>query len=128
MTEMSPVVFQTKFDDPFHKKTTTVGRVHPFVEAKVVDDKGSILPRGEKGEVCFRGYNTMLGYWNDEEKTREAINTQGWMQSGDQGLLDAEGYMQIVGRVKDMVIRGGENIYPIEIEEFLLTHPNVSDA
>ena len=128
MTEMAPVTFQTTLSDPFHKKTTTVGRVHPFVESKVVDEQGSIVPRGEKGEVYFRGYNRMLGYWNDDEKTRESIDSQGWMRSGDQGTIDAEGYLQIVGRVKDMVIRGGENIYPIEVEEFLLTHPNISDA
>lgn len=93
MTEMSPVTFQTAFTDSFEKKTTTVGRVHPFVEAKVIGEDGSILKRGERGELCFRGYNLMLGYWDDEKKTAEVVDAQGWMHSGDLGVLDEEGYM-----------------------------------
>ena len=108
------------------KRVTTVGRVHPHVEVKVVDpDTGGIVPRGTPGEQCTRGYSVMLGYWDDEEATRAAIDAAGWMHTGDLAVMDDEGYLSIVGRIKDMIIRGGENIYPREIEEFLLTLPDV---
>ncbi|WP_174875827.1 AMP-binding protein [Vogesella oryzae] len=128
MTETSPVSFQSATDTPVAKKVATVGRVHPHVEVKIVDVEGRIVPRGETGELLTRGYSVMLGYWGDEEKTREAIDAAGWMHTGDLAVLDADGYCNIVGRVKDMVIRGGENIYPREIEEFLYRHPKVQDV
>ncbi|MGP4842687.1 AMP-binding protein [Marinobacter sp. 1Y8] len=129
MTETSPVSTQTSSDDPFDKQVTTVGRTQPHLETKIVDAAtGHILPRGEIGELCTRGYSVMLKYWNNEEKTREAIDEGGWMHTGDLAQMDEEGYVQIVGRIKDMVIRGGENIYPKEIEEFLYTHPAISDV
>jgi fatty-acyl-CoA synthase len=122
MTETSPVSFQSAVDDPFDRRVSTIGRVHPQVEAKIVDAQGIIVPPGVPGEVCCRGYSVMLGYWDDEAKTRESIK-DGWMHTGDLGVIDAEGYASIVGRLKDMVIRGGENIYPREVEEFLLQNP-----
>ncbi|MFC3624927.1 AMP-binding protein [Vogesella amnigena] len=128
MTETSPVSFQSHTDTPLEKKVSTVGRIHPHVEVKIVDPQGRIVPRGETGELLTRGYSVMLGYWGDEEKTREAIDAAGWMHTGDLAVLDADGYCNIVGRVKDMVIRGGENIYPREIEEFLYRHPKVQDV
>ena len=129
MTETSPVSFQTAIDDPLEKRVSTVGRVHPHVEAKVVDpESGQVLPRGSAGELCSRGYLVMQGYWNDQEKTREAIDAEGWMHTGDLAIIDPEGYCNIVGRIKDMVIRGGENIYPREVEEFLYTHPDIEDV
>jgi len=128
MTETSPVSFQSATDTPVAKKVATVGRIHPHVEVKIVDVEGRIVPRGETGELLTRGYSVMLGYWGDEEKTREAIDAAGWMHTGDLAVLDADGYCNIVGRVKDMVIRGGENIYPREIEEFLYRHPKVQDV
>ncbi|MDG5500558.1 AMP-binding protein [Marinobacter sp. BGYM27] len=129
MTETSPVSTQTSSDDPFDKQVTTVGRTQPHLESKIVDAAtGRILPRGEIGELCTRGYSVMLKYWNNEEKTREAIDEGGWMHTGDLAQMDEDGYLQIVGRIKDMVIRGGENIYPKEIEEFLYTHPAISDV
>ena len=129
MTETSPVSTQTGADDPFEKRVTTVGRTQPHLESKVVDPAtGETLPRGTIGELCTRGYSVMLGYWNNEEATRNAIDGDGWMHTGDLATMDEEGYVQIVGRIKDMVIRGGENIYPKEIEEFLYTHPAVSDV
>ena len=129
MTETSPVSTQTSSDDPFDKQVTTVGRTQPHLESKIVDAAtGRILPRGEIGELCTRGYSVMLKYWNNEEKTREAIDESGWMHTGDLAQMDEDGYLQIVGRIKDMVIRGGENIYPKEIEEFLYTHPAISDV
>lgn len=128
MTETSPVSFQVRTDDEFVKKVTTVGKVHPHCEVKIADENGVTLNRGEKGEICTRGYSVMLKYWGDEEKTTETIDSNGWAHSGDLGVLDDEGYLEIVGRVKDMIIRGGENIFPKEIENYLLTHPNVSDA
>jgi fatty-acyl-CoA synthase len=129
MTETSPVSFQTAPDDPFDKQVSTVGRVHPHVEAKVIDpDNGRIVPRGEPGELCTRGYLVMLGYWENEEATAEAIDQAGWMHTGDLATIDADGYANIVGRIKDMVIRGGENVYPREVEEFLYGHPAVSDV
>jgi fatty-acyl-CoA synthase len=128
MTETSPVSFQTSADDPLEKRVGTVGRIHPHVEVKIVDADGRIVPPGKPGELCTRGYSVMRGYWNDEEKTGEAIDQGRWMHTGDLATIDEEGYCNIVGRIKDMVIRGGENIYPREIEEFLYKHPKVADV
>jgi fatty-acyl-CoA synthase len=129
MTETAPLSTQTALDDDVEKRVTTVGRVHPHVEIKIVDpEKGATVPRGTAGEQCTRGYNVMLGYWDDEQATRRAIDADGWMHSGDLATMDDEGYLKIVGRIKDMLIRGGENIYPREVEEFLLSIPEVSDA
>jgi fatty-acyl-CoA synthase len=129
MTETSPVSTQTSADDELERRVSTVGRVHPHVEVKVVDpESGRTLPRGEPGELCTRGYSVMLGYWEEPERTAEAIDRAGWMHTGDLATMDDEGYVAIVGRTKDMVIRGGENIYPREIEEFLYSHPAVSDV
>ena len=128
MTETSPVSFQSATDDPIERRVSTVGRVHPHVEVKVVNQEGKLVPCGETGELLTRGYSVMRGYWNDEEKTLEAIDKAGWMHTGDQATIDAEGYCNIVGRIKDMVIRGGENVYPREIEEFLYRHPKVQDV
>ncbi len=129
MTETSPVSFQTGRDDPVDKRVATVGRIHPHVEVKVVDpESGRVRPRGEPGELCTRGYVVMLGYWENQEETAAAIDRAGWMHTGDLATLDADGYANIVGRIKDMVIRGGENIYPREVEEFLYQHPAVSDV
>jgi len=128
MTETSPVSWQTSADDSLERRVSTVGRVHPHLEVKVVDAEGRVLPRGEPGEFCTRGYSVMLGYWDDPERTAEAIDTSGWMHTGDLGVIDAEGYGNVVGRIKDMVIRGGENIYPREIEEFLYRHPAIQDV
>ncbi len=129
MTETSPVSTQTAPDDDIERRVATVGRIHPHVEVKIVDpESGRTLERGESGELCTRGYSVMLGYWNDPERTAEAIDTDGWMHTGDLATMDAEGYVNIVGRIKDMIIRGGENVYPREIEEFLYTHPDVVDA
>ncbi|MGD9537586.1 MAG: AMP-binding protein [Alphaproteobacteria bacterium] len=128
MTETSPVSFQSGHDDPLEKRVSTVGRIHPHVEVKVVDAEGRIAPVGQPGELLTRGYSVMLGYWNDAEKTAEAIDRAGWMHTGDLATIDAEGYCNIVGRIKDMVIRGGENVYPREIEEFLYGHPKVQDV
>ncbi|HEY7623327.1 MAG TPA: AMP-binding protein [Solirubrobacteraceae bacterium] len=129
MTETAPVSTQTAADDDVDRRVTTVGRAHPHVEIKVVDPAtGEVVPRGVAGEQCTRGYSVMLGYWDDEEATREAIDADGWMHTGDLAVMDDAGYLSIVGRMKDMLIRGGENIYPREVEEFLLTVPGVSDA
>jgi fatty-acyl-CoA synthase len=128
MTETSPASFASATDDPIERRVSTVGRVLPHVEAKVVDAEGRIVPRGVPGELLTRGYVVMLGYWNDEEKTREAIDAAGWMHTGDLATIDDEGYCNIVGRIKDMVIRGGENVYPREIEEFLYRHPKIQDV
>jgi fatty-acyl-CoA synthase len=129
MTETSPVSTQTRRDAPLEKQVSTVGRVHPYVEVKVIDpDTGRTVGRGETGELCTRGYCVMLGYWNDERATREAIDAARWMHTGDLAAMDDEGYVNIVGRIKDMIIRGGENIYPREIEEFLYTHPAIEDV
>jgi fatty-acyl-CoA synthase len=128
MTETSPVSTQTALDDPLELRVGSVGRVHPHVEIKIVDEEGRTVPRGEKGELCTRGYSVMLGYWNDEAATRAAIDSARWMHTGDLATMDARGYVNIVGRIKDMIIRGGENVYPREIEEFLHTHPSVSEA
>ncbi|AOK28345.1 MULTISPECIES: AMP-binding protein [Burkholderia] len=127
MTETSPVSFQSATTDPLDKRTTTVGRIQPHLEAKIVDASGEIVPVGATGELCTRGYSVMLGYWDDEARTREAI-VDGWMRTGDLATLDEAGYCNIVGRLKDMVIRGGENIYPREIEEFLFRHPKIQSA
>jgi fatty-acyl-CoA synthase len=125
MTETSPVSFQTSAEDSLERRVSTVGRIHPHVEVKIVDAEGRIVPPGVAGELCTRGYSVMLGYWNDPERTREAIDPARWMHTGDLATLDAEGYCNIVGRIKDMVIRGGENVYPREIEEFLFRHPKI---
>jgi len=128
MTETSPLTTQTATDDPLEERVGTVGRIHPHAEAKIIGFDGETLPIGQQGEYCSRGYAVMPGYWGDPEKTAEAIDADGWMHSGDLATMDANGYVRITGRIKDMIIRGGENIYPREIEEFLLTHPAVQDA
>jgi fatty-acyl-CoA synthase len=128
MTETSPVSFQSQADDSLERRVTTVGRVHPHVQVKIVDAEGRVTPRGTPGELLTRGYSVMRGYWNEPERTREAIDAAGWMHSGDLAVIDAQGYCNIVGRVKDMIIRGGENVYPREIEEFLYRHPKVLDV
>jgi fatty-acyl-CoA synthase len=128
MTETSPVSFQSSVDDPVTLRVTTIGRVHPHIECKVVDANGAIVPRGVKGELLTRGYSVMLGYWDDEEKTRATIDSARWLHTGDLAVIDEQGFASIVGRCKDMVIRGGENIYPREIEEFLYRHPKVQDV
>ena len=128
MTETSPVSFQSGRDDPLDRRVSTVGRIQPHCEVKIIDTDGRIVPRGTPGELCTRGYSVMLGYWGDEEKSREAIDAAGWMHTGDIATIDEAGYCNIVGRIKDMVIRGGENIYPREIEEFLYRHPKIVDV
>jgi len=129
MTETSPLSTQTTIDDPLEKRVETVGRASAHVEIKIVDpETGAIVPRGVPGEQCTRGYNVMLGYWNNEEATRKAIDPARWMHTGDLATMDEEGYVRIVGRLKDMIIRGGENVYPREIEEFLYSLPGVCDA
>jgi len=128
MTETSPVSTQTGADDPIEKRVGTVGRVHPHVEVQVVDERGAVVERGESGELCTRGYSVMSGYWDDPERTAEAIDADGWMHTGDLATMDADGYVNIVGRIKDMVIRGGENVYPREVEEFLYGHPDIADV
>jgi len=128
MTETSPVSFQSGTDDPLERRVATVGRIHPHCEVKIVDDAGRIVPRGTPGELCTRGYSVMLGYWDDQALTAEVLDSNGWMHTGDLAVLDEQGYCNIVGRIKDMVIRGGENLYPREIEEFLYQHPDVRDV
>jgi fatty-acyl-CoA synthase len=129
MTETSPVSCQTLIDDDLDRRTSSIGRAHPHVEIKIVDPAtGVVVERGEPGEFCTRGYSVMLGYWQDDEKTSEAIDSDGWMHTGDLAVMREDGYCNIVGRIKDMVIRGGENVYPREIEEFLYTHPDIEDA
>jgi fatty-acyl-CoA synthase len=128
MTETSPVSFQSSTEDPLERRVSTVGRIAPHVEVKIVDLNGRIVPTGTPGELLTRGYCVMLGYWGDEERTREAIDASRWMHTGDLATIDAEGYCNIVGRIKDMVIRGGENVYPREIEEFLYRHPKIQDV
>ena len=128
MTETSPVSTQTGADDPLEQRVGTVGRVHPHVEVQIVDARGAVVGRGESGELCTRGYSVMSGYWDDPERTAEAIDRDGWMHTGDLATMDADGYVNIVGRIKDMVIRGGENVYPREVEEFLYGHPAVADV
>ena len=128
MTETSPVSFQSSVDDPVERRVSTVGRVQPHVEVKIIDTDGRIMPRGTAGELLTRGYSVMLGYWGDEARSREAIDAAGWMHTGDLAVIDEAGYCNIVGRLKDMVIRGGENIYPREIEEFFYRHPKIQDV
>lgn len=129
MTETSPVSTQTAADDPFDKRVSTVGRSQPHIETKIIDPaNGQVVSRGEIGELCTRGYSVMIGYWNNPDATAAAIDDRGWMHSGDLATMDEEGYVQIVGRIKDMVIRGGENVYPKEVEEFLYTHPDIIDV
>ncbi len=129
MTETSPVSTQTRIDSPLDKRVGTVGVIHPHLEIKIIDPAtDQIVPIGETGELCTRGYSVMLGYWNNEQATADAIDEARWMHTGDLATMDAEGYINIVGRIKDMIIRGGENVYPREIEEFLYTHPKVSDV
>ncbi len=128
MTETSPVSFQSSRDDPLELRVSTVGRIQPHLEVKIVDRDGQIVSRGEAGELCTRGYSVMLGYWNDEARTKEAVDSAGWMHTGDLATIDDDGYCRIVGRIKDMVIRGGENIYPREVEEYLYRHPDIQDV
>ncbi|WP_184418791.1 AMP-binding protein [Rhodanobacter sp. MP7CTX1] len=128
MTETSPVSFQTVPEDPLERRVDSVGRIHPHLEAKLVDEQGRTVSRGAVGELCTRGYSVMLGYWGDEARTREVIDAASWMHTGDLAVLDPDGYCSIVGRLKDMIIRGGENVYPREIEEFLYSHPKVQDV
>ncbi|MND67806.1 Short-chain-fatty-acid--CoA ligase [compost metagenome] len=128
MTETSPLSFQSGGDDPLERRVSTVGRIHPHVECKIIDAEGAVLPWGQPGELCTRGYSVMLGYWNDAEQTAASIDADSWMHSGDLATFDEEGYCQIVGRLKDMIIRGGENLYPREIEEYLYRHPKIQDV
>ena len=129
MTELSPVSTQTLLDDDIERRVATVGSVHPHVEVKIIDpETGGTIAPGETGELCARGYSVMIGYWNDPDRTAEAIDDEGWMHTGDLATMDRDGYVSIVGRLKDMIIRGGENVYPREIEEFLFTHPDVVNA
>ncbi len=129
MTETAPVSFQSTTDDPLEKRVSTVGRVHPHVECKIIDPAtGAVVPRGATGELLSRGYIVMLGYWNNPEATAQAVDAGRWMHTGDLATMDDEGYVNIVGRSKDMIIRGGENIYPREIEEFLYPHPKIQDV
>jgi fatty-acyl-CoA synthase len=129
MTETSPISMLSRRNDSLDKRVTTVGQVMPHIEVKIIDpESGVIVPRGVPGEFCTRGYSVMAGYWNDPERTAESIDPQRWMHSGDIGVMDGDGYVAITGRIKDMVIRGGENIYPREVEEFLYTHPDIIDA
>jgi fatty-acyl-CoA synthase len=129
MTETSPVSTQTRMDDAVEKRVATVGRVHPHAEIRIVDPAtGAIVPRNSPGELCTRGYCVMLGYWNDPDATAKAIDAAGWMHTGDLASMDDDGYIKIVGRIKDMIIRGGDNVYPREVEEFLYTHPGIEDA
>ena len=129
MTETSPVAAQTRADDELVRRVSTVGQVHPHIEVKVTDPAtGLVLPRGDTGELCTRGYSVMLGYWNEPEKTAEVIDAGRWMHTGDLAVIDEAGYLNIVGRIKDLVIRGGENVYPREVEEFLYTHPDIEDV
>jgi fatty-acyl-CoA synthase len=128
MTETSPVSTQTALDDSVERRVSTVGRVHPHVEVKIIDTEGRVVPPGTPGEFCTRGYSVMLGYWDDPERTAQAIDAGRWMHTGDLATMDAEGYCNIVGRIKDMVIRGGENVYPREVEEFLYRHPKIQDV
>jgi fatty-acyl-CoA synthase len=129
MTETSPVSFQSAIDDPVGVRVSTVGRVLPHIECKIVDpDTGSVVPRGTAGELCTRGYSVMLGYWNDPDATAQAIDAAGWMHSGDLAIMNEDGYVSISGRIKDMIIRGGENVYPREVEEFLYGHPKISEV
>jgi len=128
MTETSPVSFQSDVDDPIEKRVGTVGRIHPHVECKIVDENGQVVPVGQQGELCTKGYSVMQGYWDEAEKTADAIDKAGWMHTGDLAVMDEDGYCNIVGRVKDMLIRGGENVYPREVEEYLFRHPSILEV
>jgi len=128
MTETSPVSFQSGTDDPLDKRVASVGRIHPHVEVRIIDEQGNVTPVGTQGELCTRGYSVMLGYWDDEEQTRSSIDADGWMHTGDLATIDAEGYCKITGRVKDMIVRGGENVYPREVEEYLYRLSGVADV
>jgi fatty-acyl-CoA synthase len=128
MTETSPVSFQSRTDDPVERRVNTVGRIHPHVEAKIIDGSGNLVPVGSVGELCTRGYSVMRGYWGEDGLTAQAIDRAGWMHSGDLAMIDHDGFCNIVGRIKDMLIRGGENVYPREVEEFLMRHPKVQAA
>jgi fatty-acyl-CoA synthase len=128
MTETSPVSLQTGANDDLERRVSSVGRTQPWLENKVVDGDGHSVPRGEIGELCTRGYSVMLGYWSNPKATAESIDAEGWMHTGDLAVMDEQGYVRIVGRSKDMIIRGGENIYPRELEEFFFTHPAVADV
>jgi fatty-acyl-CoA synthase len=129
MTETSPVSAQTRADDDMERRVSTVGRAHPHVEVKVVSpETGLVVPRGTTGELCTRGYSVMLGYWNDPEQTGQVIDQARWMHTGDLAIMDEAGYLNIAGRIKDMIIRGGENVYPREVEEFLYSHPAIEDV
>ncbi|MFZ3206099.1 MAG: AMP-binding protein, partial [Pseudomonas sp.] len=128
MTETSPVSTQTAADDDLQCRVSSVGRTQPHLESKVIDEQGRIVPRGQVGELCTRGYSVMLGYWNNPQATAEALDPARWMHTGDLAVMDEQGYLSIVGRNKDMIIRGGENVYPREIEEFLFNHPAVADV
>ena len=128
MTETSPLSFQSRTDDPIERRVATVGRIHPHVEVKIIDATGNVARTGASGELCTRGYGVMQGYWEDAERSAEAIDPSGWMHSGDVATIDTQGYCTIVGRLKDMLIRGGENIYPREIEDILIRHPKVQSA
>src|SRR5678815_2004093 len=129
MTETSPVSLQSAVDDPIEARVSTVGRIHPHVECRIIDpETGAIVPRGTPGELCTRGYSVMLGYWDNAEATAASIDASRWMHTGDLAVMRDDGYVHISGRSKDMIIRGGDNIYPREIEEFLYTHPKVSDV
>jgi fatty-acyl-CoA synthase len=128
MTETSPVSFQSAVDDPLERRVSTVGRIHPHLEVKIIDAEGCIVPRGETGELCTRGYSVMRGYWDEEAKTAEVKDAAGWMHTGDLATIDADGFCNIVGRIKDLVIRGGENVYPREVEEFLYRHPAIQEV
>jgi fatty-acyl-CoA synthase len=128
MTETSPVSFQSAVDDPIERRVSTIGRIHPHLEVKIIDADGKILPRNEKGELCTRGYSVMRGYWAQADKTAEAVDAGHWMHTGDLAVIDDAGYANIVGRIKDLVIRGGENVYPREVEEYLYRHPKIQDV
>ena len=128
MTETSPVSFQSRSDDPLERRVSTVGAIHPHLEVKIIDADGRVVRRGERGELLTRGYSVMHGYWDEPQKTREAVDEQGWMHTGDLATLDDAGYCNIVGRVKDLIIRGGENVSPREIEEFLFRHAKIQDV
>jgi fatty-acyl-CoA synthase len=128
MTETSPVSFQSAVDDPLERRVSTVGRIHPHLEVKVIDAEGRIAPRGVPGELCTRGYSVMRGYWSQADKTAEVLDPARWMHTGDLATLDEQGFCNIVGRIKDLVIRGGENVYPREVEEYLYRHPKIQDV
>jgi fatty-acyl-CoA synthase len=128
MTETSPVSFQSAVDDPLERRVSTVGRIHPHLEVKIIDVDGRIVPSGQPGELCTRGYSVMRGYWNQADKTAEVLDPARWMHTGNLATIDAEGFCNIVGRIKDMVIRCGENVYPREVEEYLYRHPKIQDV